>query len=510
MTPIFCRISVNTVFRETIQGDMKNYSLQCRCPDNPLVLFGLLLLISSTVETLVMFLLPYLLPDTQGLLQNLTDSFLLALLSAPFIWWLIVRPSRKLAITESTRAKKAIKESEEHFQQLFMQNWDAVVLLKQETFDVIDANPAMIALFGYSLDELRRLGPWPIMAPGTSQQFLPFFRDAAMQGESFLEMAIGVGGDGTRITISAKAKLIRLREENLVYCSFRDISERVRQEMETRETQSRLIHANRMTSLGMLVSGVAHEINNPNQYISVNAAILAGIWKDASAILSGYHDEHGEFMLKGLTFTQATETVPRLLTGLAEGSRRINLIVNNLKTFSRNDSCQHHKAFDLNKTIQNAVLILSHCINKYTSDFRIELAEDLPMIKGKAQQIEQVVINLILNALQALSDKTKAVRVSTSYDSQTDNAVLAVNDQGRGMTKQIMERITEPFFSTRLDEGGTGLGLSISATIIKEHDGTLEFESSPNLGTTVVIRLNSAGEIHRGTASSGPATDIAG
>lgn len=489
---------------------MKRFFPSCRCPDYPLALFGILLLIPFTVETAVMFLLPSLLPDTRGLFLNLADSFLLALFSAPFIWWLIVRPSRRLAMAESTRAKEAARESEEHFQQLFMQNWDAVLLLRQESFDVVDANPAMIALFGYSLEELRQLGPWPFLAPGSSQLFLPFFRDAAMQGESFLDAAPGACSDGTRITISAKAKLIRLKEENLVYCSFRDISERVRQEMETMKTQAKLIHANRMTSLGMLVSGIAHEINNPIQYISVNASILAKIWKDAAAILAGYHDEHGEFMLKGLTFAQAAETVPRLLAGVSEGSHRISLIVNNLKTFSRDDSGRHHTVFDLNRSIQDAVLILTHHINRYTSDFRLDLAERLPPVNGKAQQIEQVVINLVLNALQALPDKAKAVRVSTSYDGRSDSVLLVVSDQGRGMTKQLMERITEPFFSTRLAEGGTGLGLSISATIIKEHDGTLEFESSPDLGTTATIRLHAAGENRPRTAGSGPTSGIAG
>lgn len=503
-------MSDNSVFRAAIKGDMNNFFLSCRESGNPLALFAILLLIPFTIETAMMFLLPHLLPETRGLFLSLAGSSLLALLCAPFIWWLVVRPSRRLAMSEFTRVKEAIRESEEHFQQLFMQNWDAVMLVRQESFDVVDANPAMIALFGYTLEELRHLGPWPIMATGSSPLFVPFFRDAAMQGESFLEAAPGTCSDGTRITISAKAKLIRLKEENLVYCSFRDISERVRQEMETKETHSKLIHANRMTSLGMLVSSIAHEINNPVQYISVNASILAKIWNDAAAILSGYHDEHGDFMLKGLTFAQAAETVPRLLTGVAEGSRRISLIVNNLKTFSRDDSGQHHTVFDLNRSVQDAVLILTHHINKYTSDFRVDLAEDLPPVKGKAQQIEQVVINLVLNALQALSDKSKTVRVSTSYDGRADNVLLAVSDQGRGMTRQLMERITEPFFSTRLDEGGTGLGLSISATIIKEHDGTLEFESSPDLGTTATIRLHAAGEIHRRTAASGPTTDIAG
>jgi signal transduction histidine kinase len=195
-----------------------------------------------------------------------------------------------------------------------------------------------------------------------------------------------------------------------------------------------------------------------------------------------------------MPFSQAREAVPRLLTGVADGSRRINLILNNLKDFSRDNSKQLQTNFDLNKTIQTAVQILTHHIHNRTYDFQLDLGADIPCVKGKAQQIEQVVINLITNALQALSDKTKMVRVATWYEKETNTVVLTVSDQGKGMTKEIMGRITEPFFSTKLEEGGTGLGLSISTALLKEHDGTLEFESRPDFGTTATIKLRASQE----------------
>ncbi len=391
-------------------------------------------------------------------------------------------------ITERKQMEEALIEIGEHFHQIFMQNWDAVLLLKQENLEVIDANPAMVELFGYSLTELQALGPWQVI-PDTTGEIHRFAQDAAQGGEPFLGQTVGTSKDGRQITISTKAKLIRLGEVDAIYCSFRDISERIRLEMERQKNQAKLIHANKMTSLGMLVSGIAHEINNPNQYISINALLLEDIWKDALAILARHQEEHGEFLLKGLPFDQAREAVPRLLNGLSEGSRRITLIVNNLKDFSRDDSGRHESTFDLNKTVQDALQILTHHIHKHTDEFRIDLAEELPLVKGRPQQIEQVIINLITNALQALPDKTRGVRVSTAFEQQDGCIVLAVSDQGSGMTSNLMERITEPFFSTKLDQGGTGLGLSISATIIKEHGGTLEFESEPGLGTTATIRL---------------------
>jgi PAS domain S-box-containing protein len=407
-------------------------------------------------------------------------------------------------VTRRKWMEEALKESEEQFHQLFVQNWDAVVLLHQENFEVLDANPAMLSLFGYPLEELRDFGPYALAAPEAIGQFQALLQDAVLHGESYLDRAIGICRSGAEIALSAKTKLIRLREENVLYCSFRDISDRMRLEKEKAEVQSKLIHANKMTSLGMLVSGIAHEINNPNQYISLNASILADVWQDAYEILARHHEEHGELSLKGMTLAQAKETVPRLLTGVTEGARRINLIVADLKDFSRDKSGQPQSNFDLNKVVQSAVQILTHHIHKHTYHFQLELAEDIPGVKGKSQQIEQVVINLIANGLQALADKSKAVRVATWHEPETDRVVLTVSDQGKGMTKEILQRITEPFFSTKLGEGGTGLGLSISATLLKEHGGTLEFVSEPDLGTTATIKLQAARENDQGPQGAVP------
>ena len=395
-------------------------------------------------------------------------------------------------VTDRIRMETALAQSEEHFHQLFIQNWDAVVLLHQETLNIVDANPAMLSLIGYELEELQTAGAWPAIAPETTLQFQQLFNDTVLLGEAFLEKGTCLCKDGTKIFISAKTKLIRLREQNVIYCSIRDISDRIKLEQEQVYVQSKLIHANKMTSLGMLVSGIAHEINNPNQYISLNAAILADVWKDSSTILSNYHEQHGEFTLKGMTFKKALETVPRLITGVTEGSKRIDLIVKNLKDYSRDNSGQPQADFDLNQIIQTAVQILTPYIHKHTYNFQTELNENIPRVRVNAQQIEQVTINLITNALQALTGKTQVVRVATLYEQETDSVVLSVHDGGKGMTREVMERIMEPFFSTRLDAGGTGLGLSISSTLLKENGGTIEFKSTPDSGTIATIKLKAA------------------
>lgn len=391
------------------------------------------------------------------------------------------------------RGEAALRESEERFHEFFSQNWDAVILLSQDTMEVVDANPATVELFGYRVEELRELGPLRVIGPESLMEFSALLQDVAEKKDSIIEHAEGIGKDGRKIDISVRARLIQVRQENVVYCSFRDITERMRLEAEQREVQSRLIQANKMTSLGMLVSGIAHEINNPNQYITINASLMAEIWRHAVPVLDTYLAEHGEFLLKGLPYSQIRETTPRLITGIEEGAQRINSIIKSLKEFVRDTSGQNQEEFDLHEVVHAAVMILTHAIHKHTDYFRLDLDEGLPQVMGKPQLIEQVLINLLSNALEALPGKNKGVTISSRFDEESGLVILSVIDEGKGMERAVLERITEPFYSTRLNEGGTGLGLSISASIIKEHGGTLEFASSPGVGTAATITLKAAG-----------------
>jgi signal transduction histidine kinase len=108
------------------------------------------------------------------------------------------------------------------------------------------------------------------------------------------------------------------------------------------------------------------------------------------------------------------------------------------------------------------------------------------------QRIEQVIINLLLNALQSLPDRKSGVKLTTFHDANSGTVNIKVRDEGAGMSKEVLERITEPFFTTKLTSGGTGLGLSISYSIVREHGGTLEFSSEPGHGTSAEIKLPSA------------------
>ena len=137
---------------------------------------------------------------------------------------------------------------------------------------------------------------------------------------------------------------------------------------------------------------------------------------------------------------------------------------------------------DVNHVATSAVSILHYELSKYTDNFHLELAENIPLVKGSSQQLGQVIINLLMNACQALPDKDCGIWMTTGYDPVAGQVTITVRDEGSGISREDSNRILEPFFTTKLDRGGTGLGLSICQSILKEHNAVLEFHSEPGRG----------------------------
>jgi PAS domain S-box-containing protein len=393
-----------------------------------------------------------------------------------------------LDVTARSFAQEALRESEERFHQLFVQNGDAIILIRLDNFRIIDANPAAQELFRYDHSELVSLLPSALIG----QKGFAALIDAIPKSDPTVvfqfDRAEGIQNDGSRVMIAIRCKILRLREEYIIHCSIRNITEKVQLEEDVRNAQAKLIHANKMTSIGMLASSVAHEINNPNNCISVNAAMLADVWRDAEPMLKTIREEQGEFMLRGIPFSKMQEFAPRLLDGIREGSRRITAIVQNMRDYVKEDKSGCHGSIDVNQLLHNAIAILWHHIHIHTDNFTTDLGEGLPPARGNGQQVEQVLINLITNALQALPDKKSGVHVTTGMENG-ESIIITVRDEGKGMDEATLAHLTEPFFTTRTDDGGTGLGLYISASIIKEHGGTLEFQSEPGTGTIAICRL---------------------
>jgi signal transduction histidine kinase len=270
---------------------------------------------------------------------------------------------------------------------------------------------------------------------------------------------------------------------------IKEQAEKQAREEEAKTIQAKLIHANKMTSLGTLVSGVAHEINNPNSFIMSNAQLFNDIWKDIFLVLNEHYKKNGDFPIGDMKFSEIQSLVPRLLNTITKGTERIKNIVDSLKNFARADTGNLDEKVDVNKVVENAIFFLNAEIKRFTNNFHVTCKDNIPFVKGSSRQLEQVVINLLMNSLQALDNRERGIWITTSHDEKADSVLIRVKDEGCGIQKDMLDRITEPFFTTKLNQGGTGLGLSISYAIVKEHKGSMEFISEPGKGATACITL---------------------
>jgi PAS domain S-box-containing protein len=268
-----------------------------------------------------------------------------------------------------------------------------------------------------------------------------------------------------------------------------DITELKKAETAAAIRNRQLKQADKMASLGILVSGIAHEINNPNNFILLNINLFSKIWKDTVPILDEYYNNNGDFVIAGLPYSQSKEKIAQSLEGILKGSERIQNITKRLTEYSRADSGNLNEIVDINKVIEMAILITSTLIRKSTNNFIAEYGKDIPLIKGNFQQLEQVVINLITNACQSLKNNNAGIKIFTYYNPERNKVRIKVEDKGVGIKQSDLKNIMDPFFTTKRDMGGTGLGLSVSYNIVKSHGGTLLLKSEPGKGTIARVSL---------------------
>lgn len=221
----------------------------------------------------------------------------------------------------------------------------------------------------------------------------------------------------------------------------------------------------------------------------LNTPLLSEAWKGAMPILDEYFERNGDFVIGGMKYTEMRDNIPILFSGISDGAKRIKQIVEDLKDFVRRDASDMTQSVDMNAVLRSAISLLSNTIMKSTNHFSVTYGNNLPVLKGNFQRFEQVMINLIQNACQALPDNQKAIFVSTSYDEKKPSIVVEVEDEGAGIPSEMLSHITDPFYTTKSDSGGLGLGLSISSRIVREYGGTLTFTSEPGKGTKAEIVL---------------------
>ena len=270
---------------------------------------------------------------------------------------------------------------------------------------------------------------------------------------------------------------------------IRDISQRKEAEQQLQAQQQQLMRADKLASLGALVAGVAHEVNNPNQVIGMNARFLREGLPRLFTLTESGEPADDTIRLSGMGYREFKEAAASAFSEIESSTARIEHIVSELKRFVRGGAAGAREPTNVNQVIRTIVDLSRHIIVKTTDFFVLDLQEDLPRIPADRIGLEQVVLNLLHNACLALPDKNRRVRISTRFKPKLRVLNIQVEDQGTGIQPEDLEKLTDPFFTTRSEQGGTGLGLSISRRILREHGGTMNFSSTPGRGTTVTVSL---------------------
>lgn len=284
---------------------------------------------------------------------------------------------------------------------------------------------------------------------------------------------------------------LRMREQDLEDRVTERTHELEAANQRLKQTQNQLIQAEKMVSLGQLAAGVAHEINNPIGYINSNLGSLESYLEDYRKLASAYkHTEiittskEAQDIQNNIDFEHTNNEVEQIIHDSLTGVRRVRQIVADLKVFSHPEQ-QEWQQLNINECI-HSVLNIVHSEVKYKADVQLNLAEPIIEIECITTRIYQVITNLLVNAAQAIETFGK-INISTEHADK--QLIIKIEDTGSGMSPDVLNKIFDPFYTTKPVGEGTGLGLSVSYGIIESHGGKILVESTEGEGTCFTLRL---------------------
>ena len=356
-----------------------------------------------------------------------------------------------------------LKESEEKYRHLVSSGPNPIFVIDRKTFEILNANPRAEETYGYTKDELTgmlftNLGPFEYKDSDLSQAEIDDWQKAQAANSKVQYYK----KDNSPLYVSLHASPTRYKDRDALIIATTDITEMV-------EKDNQLIQASKMTNLGEMSAGIAHELNQPLNAIKMASEFL-------------------EMMI------EKNRKIPQqdLYDVIKEVSCQVDrsaAIINRLRDFGRKSDFTKEKIF-LNEPVKGVLEILGRQLNLQNIEVELDLDETIPPILAHNNRLEQVIFNLITNARDALNQKqeleedsaNRHIRIRSSKNGE--RVTLTVSDNGIGIHESLRERIFEAFFTTKEMGEGMGLGLSISYGIVKDYGGDIDIESKEGLGTT--------------------------
>jgi len=264
--------------------------------------------------------------------------------------------------------------------------------------------------------------------------------------------------------------------------------EKSRQEA-LKESQQQLQQAQKMETLGTLVAGVAHEINNPINLIMYNLPLIQKIWSDFLPLLMAQKQHLPDQKFGGFTYDFLEDNLQQLVADMDMAANRVAKIVSDLKNFSKQSNVAEKTILQANTAIKNALRLAQTTLRKSGVKIELELDENLPLMKGNLQSLEQIILNIIINAIQAIDHDNGIIRIRTGFQIKKGRILITISDNGRGISSAIADKIFLPFVTDKKTEGGTGLGLSVTYGLVQAHGGDITFQSQKGKGTAFTISM---------------------
>ena len=422
-----------------------------------------------------------------------------------------------LDTTRRKQAEDALRDSERCYKVLFESAGDGIYV---HDFDgkMIDSNQAHCDLLGYSREEFLQMKLTDFITPENAALLPERLKMLQDSGHKVFE-STHVRRDGARLPIEANCRVIEYKGKPAVLAIIRDISERKGTEealkkshdelkqalSEVKRTQAHLIQSEKMASIGQLAAGVAHEINNPTAFVNSNLNTLSNYQNDIFSLIKEYKKliadlkeamataeypgsipeqmERIVALESKVDINYILDDIPNLIKESQGGTERIKKIIIDLKDFAHPGE-QRLEYADINRNLESTLNIVWNEL-KYKATVTKDYGE-LPEVQCYPQQLNQVFMNILVNAAQAIEEQGEIRIVTRVVDGQVE---IAISDTGSGIQKEKLSKIFDPFFTTKDVGKGTGLGLNIAYNIIKKHKGTIDVESEAGKGTTFTIRI---------------------